>query len=396
MDYVRGMFRGVVAAFAAFAVMALLAAGALAWLGAPVNWSFIATVLAAAMGGPASLTGSVDAGRMTAAVDGTVGVLPLGLAAPGALVFCAVLAGPARTTLRAVAVRAAGAAVATAAVLVAVLAAGDGRLRIALPVGNTGTVRETLLVVRPDAGAAVLGGLIAFVVLVGFCVLRVLRPVGRIVARIALLGMIVPTLIGLVAALVVAAQRPPVAGVAVLFGANAVLVAVLTGFGAAPPAVLSGPVMTRLHGGHGGENWLLGGTAGSVAVRFAALVAFILLCAAVLAAVPPGPGTGRWQRAGLRSAAAGVTLTVVLAGMSAAGAGSVGLGVSVLFLNAQVLGLQVAPAVGWALLAGTVSGGLAGLVGSLVADARATPAAAPVEPAPQPLPRARDGAGERR
>jgi hypothetical protein len=398
MEIVRGIFRGAVAAVAAFGVMVLLAAGALAWLGAPVNWPFIATAVAAAVGGPASLTGSLDAGRVTAAVHGTVGVLPLGLAVPAAVVFGAVLVGSLRTSVRAVAVRAAGAAVTTAAVLVAVLAAGDGTLRIALPAGNTPTVRETLLVVRPDAGAAILGALLTFALLVGFCVLLVVVPHGRIVAGIAMLGMIVPTIIGLVAALIVAGHQPAVAGVAVFFGVNAVLVAVLSGFGASPP-VLTGPMTTRLHGSAGGQAWLLGDTAGSVAVRLVALAAFILLGAVLLAAVPPGSGGGRWRRAGLRSAVAGATLAVVLAGMSAAGGGSLELGLAVLFFNSPVFGLHVASAVGWALLAGAVSGGLAGLVGSLMADARARGVsgslAAPVEPAPQPVPSAWDRASER-
>ncbi|MEV6851383.1 hypothetical protein [Actinoplanes sp. NPDC051411] len=362
------------ATIAAFAVMGLLAAGALAALGAPVNWPFIATAVAAALGGPASLTGSLATGRVTASVHGTVGVLPLGLAVPAAVVFCVVLAGSARTPVRAVAVRAAGAAVTTTAVLVAVLAAGDGTLRIALPAG------KTLLAVRPDAGATVLGAVFAFVLLAGFCALLALVPHGRIVAGIALLGTIVPTVIALVAALVAAGHRPAVAGVALLFGVNAVLVAVLSGFGAAPPA-LTGPMTTRLHDSAGGQAWLLGDSAGPVAVRLGALAAFILLGAAVLAMVPPGAGGDRWRRAGRRAAVAGATLAAVLAGMSAAGGGSLELGLAVLFFNAPVLGLHVAPAVGWALLAGALSGGLAGLVGSLVADARARGLSrSPVEP----------------
>jgi hypothetical protein len=398
MTNLREILRGAAAPVAAFALMGLLAAGALAWLDAPVTWSFIATVLAAAAGGPASLTGSLDTGGTTAVVHGTVGVLPLGVAAPGAVVFCVVLLGSLRAPARTVALRAAGAAVAMAAVLVAVLAAGDGTVRTVVPVGNTGTMRESLLVVRPDAGATVLGGLLAFAVLAGFCVLLVLLPYRRTVARVALLGPVVPAVIGLVVALAVAAQRPGVAGVAVLFGANAVLVAVLAGFGAPPPDALGGPLATPLRSNAGGHDWLLGGAVGPLAVRLAALAAFVLLCAALLAMVPPGPGGSRWRRAGLRGLAAGATLAVVLAGMSAAGAGSLELGVAVLVFDAQVLGLHLAPAIGWALLAGAVSGGLAGLVGSLVADARATPRGVtrvPVEPAPQPVPGHWDGTSER-
>jgi len=161
--------------------------------------------------------------------------------------------------------------------------------------------------------------------------------------------------------------------VAVLFGADAVLAAVLSGFGAGPPAVLGGPLATKLRGGDGGHAWLLGDSAGPVAVRMAALAAFLVLGAALLATVRPDAGTGRRPRAATRAAVAGGTLAVVLAATTAAAAGAVRLGVTVLFFDAQVLSLRVAPAVGWALLAGAVAGGLAGLVGSLVADVRARP-----------------------
>ncbi|MFC7531613.1 hypothetical protein [Actinoplanes sp. GCM10030250] len=393
MDNVREILRGAAAPLTAFAVMGVLAACALSLMSTPVTWPFVAAVLAAAVGGPASMAGQLDTGQVPAVVHGTVGIVPLGVALPGAVVFCVLFAGAVRVPMRSLALRAAGAAGAMGAALIAVLAAGAATVRVSVPVGNTGTMRETVLVLRPDAGATVLGGSVALIVLIGFCVLLTLLPARRVVARVALLGPLVPIAVALAVASFVAAQRPAVAGVAVLFGVNAVLAAVLAAFGAPPPAVLGGPLSEPLRTGAGGHEWLLGGAAGPVAVRLAVLTAFVLL-GAVLLAVAPGPGSGRWQRAGLRGLIAGTTLALVFAGMAVAGAGSLRLGVAVLVFDVPVLDLRVAAGVWWALLAGAAGGGLAGVLGSLVADARAPLPAVTAAPVPVAVPQTVPGAGQ--
>jgi len=406
MDILRNLGRGAAAALAAFAVMGSLAVVALSRLETPVTWSLVAAVLATAVGGSATLTGSLDTGLVPIALEGTIDVLPLGLSGPGALVFCAILAGPVRaartvtTNGRAArtvpasgraartvpasgraartvatngraerpgpsagtasAVRTAGAAVAAGAVLAAVVNAGSARVDLALPLG---AAPATGLVVRPDTSSTLTGGLLAVVLLGAGCGLVSRLRCRRAVAAVPLAAVGALVVVGLVVAVLLVPRNAALAGVALLFGANAVLMALLGGFGA-PSTSLPSPLQTAA-GDHG---WLLG-SAGPIAVRLVALGVLIVACAAPLAFAAP-VGGDRWHRAGLRAVVSGSVLAVVLAALTVVSAGSLALGVSVVVFRTQVLALHVGPAVGWALLAGAVAGGAAGFVGSLLADVR--------------------------
>jgi len=462
MTYVREILRGAAAVLAAFVVMGALTAAVLSLIGTSVTWPFIAAVLAAALGGSVSAAGSLDTGQLPAIMQGTVGIVPLGVALPGAVVFCVMLLGAAERSVRPLTLRAAGATATAGAFLAAVLTAGEATVRVSLPTGTTGTMREALLVLRPDAASTVVGGSVALIALTGFCALLALLPsqpvmaqtaapprwgvpaekapagphqhvkaeaaaagperdgpaqavstgparrvvarvasagsVRRVLARVALAGAIGPVAVALVVAALVSTQRPEGAGVAVLFGVNAVLAAVLAGSGPSPIA-LGGPLSPPLQTAAGRHDWLVGGAAGPVAIRLAALAVLVLLCASLLATVRPGPGDSRWRRAGLRGLVAGATLALVLAAMAAAGAGELQLSVAVLRFRVPVLDLHLAAGAAAALLAGAVSGGLAGVLGSVVADAwaRFPKAAAGPGPAaaPQPLPSGRQRTSER-
>jgi hypothetical protein len=407
MNYVREILRGAAAVVAAFVVMGALAAGALGLIGTSVTWPFIAAVLAAAMGGSVSAAGSLDTGQLPAVVQGTVGVVPLGVALPGAVAFCVVLLGAAERSVRPLTLRAAGAAATAGAFLAAVLTAGEATVRVSVPAGTAGAMRDTLLVLRPDAGSTTVGGSVAVIALTGFCALLALLParrpvvpeasaglVRRVVVRVSLAGTVGPVVVALVVAALVAAQRPAVAGVAVLFGVNAVLAAALAGSGA-PPVALGGPLARPLHTVAGRQDWLLGGAAGPVGVRLAGLAVLVLLCATVVATVRPGPGGSRWRRAGLRGLVAGATLAPVLVAMAAVGAGELQLSVAVLRFRVPVLDLHLAVGAGKALVAGAVSGGLAGVLGSVVADAWARLPKAPAGPGPAPQPLAGGRTSER-
>ncbi|WP_328471060.1 hypothetical protein OHA21_06250 [Actinoplanes sp. NBC_00393] len=348
------ILRGAAAALGATMAMAVLAVAALATAGLPVTWPFVATVLAAAFGGPATLTGSLDAGAMGAVLHGTVDIAPLALSAVGALIFSVTLQGHVGTPMPVYARRVLGAAAMLLIVLAAVVAAPDATMAVTVPAGPASASQDAQLVIRPDTGATLISGLLGFTVLTGGGALLTLLPHRRIAARAALTGLATPIAAGVAIAAVVATQRPSLAGVALLFGGNAAMLA-------GPSSItLGGPLADRLD-----PNYQLpDAAAGALAVP-------LILAAFVLATVPPGDGN-RWQRAGRRALVAGAVLAVVFAALSLAGAGRLSLGLMVLILNAELLTVQLVPAIGWAALAGAAGGGLAGLLGSLMADMRRT------------------------
>jgi hypothetical protein len=382
MTALRETTRGAAATAAALVVMGLLAVCALACLHAPVNWPFAAVVLSAAFGGSASLTGSVEAGSVAANLAGTIDVMPLGITGAGALAFCVVFLRSWPGRLSALVPRAAGAAVVLAAGLAALAVAGDAAVTVPLPVGRAGGgVREALLTVRPDPTSTVLGGLVWLAVLVAVAAALSRLPYRRTVGTAVVVAPAAFVLAGLLVTVAAGIWRPAAAAAALLFGPNALLAALLTSFGAAPPTAVS-PAGTTVPGAAGQAGWLLHDTAGSTAVRVAVVLAFVLLCAVALAAVPPEPGGSRRQRAGMRALVSGVALAVVLAGMATVAAGSLDLGLSVFVFQVRILSLTLPAATGWALLAGALCGGLAGFAGSLVADARRPSAEAGPGPAP--------------
>ena len=366
MNTLRNALRGAAAVLAATVVTAGLAAAAIALLDLP--FSLLPAVLVAAVGGPASLTSSIDTGFLPVALQGTVDVVPLGIAGPGAVVFAVVLLGSLRTPLRALAVRTAGAA-GTAVVVLAVLStAKSTSIDIPLPLDGTPLPTEAQLVIQPDGGSAVFTGLLALLVLAAGCALLTRLPYRRTVAATALAGPVVLIAVGLAVAAVVATRQPALAGVALLFGANAVLLAVLAAFGASSLTSVGGPLAQVLDSVAGRDVWLLGGVAPGP-LRVAGVLMFVLVCTVALTLVTPEVGN-RWRRAGGQALVAGTVLAVVLAVTAMIGAGSLDLGVSLAVFRTPLLALRFEPAVGWALLAGVVTGGLAGLAGSLTADVR--------------------------
>jgi hypothetical protein len=216
--------------------------------------------------------------------------------------------------------------------------------------------------IRPETGDTMLGGLVALVALIGGCALLTVLPHRRVLVTAASAGPAVLVGAGLVLAAVAATQRPPAAGLAILYGPNLVLVALLAVFGAPSPLVLGGPLAARLSEHTGSPP----GTGPGALV----LVLFVLVTAGLLATAPPGGDGSRLRRAGLRALIAGTVLAAVLAALSQAAGGELELGVQVLVFNVDVLAVTLAPAMGWAALAGAAGGGLAGFVGSLLADIR--------------------------
>jgi hypothetical protein len=383
MDRIGELLRGVIASLAAFLVMGALATAALFAAGAPVNWPFVAAVLAAACGGSTTLSGSLDVARGTVLADGSAHVLPMGVTGPAVLVFGALLLLlPGRR--RRMWLRAAGAAVAFAALLAVPLTAGAATVRIRPPVGSDAVTRDLVLGIRPDTGATLIGAGAGFVILVGACWLLTVVPARRTVVTTAALGVGLIVLGGLATVPVLASARPGLAGVALLIGPNAVLAAGLAGLGAPSGIDLDGPVARSLRGAATGGRLPLADNNGSTFVRVVVILILVVLGAAVLASVPSAAGGSRWTRAGRRALVAGGTLGVVMGVLAAAAGGSLDLQVSMLIFRVPVLSLHVGPSIVWAVIAGVLAGLVAGAVGSLGADIRRRPAVEPIEAAVAP------------
>ncbi|MFG1922619.1 hypothetical protein [Cryptosporangium sp. NPDC048952] len=308
----KNLLRGVAATVAASAVMAALAAVALALLDLPL--ALAPTVLTAALGGPVTLTGTVDTGFIPVALQGTVDILPLGIAAPGVVVFVVVLAG------KDLLLRAAG-AVGTAAVFLAVLSTADGTtVDVPLPTGPAG------LTVQP--GSAVLPGLLVVVGVAAACVVVSRLPYRRTILVTTLVAPSVPVVIGLIVAVVAATREPALGGVALLFGANAVLVG--------SPS-MEGPL---------GGDWF----AAPSGLRIVAIVLFVVVVAVVV------------KPSRTNTVVASVSLASALALTALLASGDISLAV----FHIPLLAVRLEPGIGWALL----TGALAGAAGSLTADVR--------------------------
>lgn len=377
METFKEFVRGVIASLTTALVMGALATAALLAVGVPVTWPFVAAVLAAACGGSTTLSGSLDAARGPVLADGGAHVLPLGITGPAVLVFGALLLLlPGRP--RRVWLRVAGAATAFAAFLGILLAAGAATVHVRPPVTANGATRDLVLHVRPDAGATLLGAGAGFVILAGTGWLLAVVPARRTVATTAALGVGLIVLGGLATVPVLASARPGLAGVALLIGPNAVLAAGLAGLGAPAGIDVDGPVARSMRGAAAGGRLPLADSTGSTLVRIVVILVLVMLCAAVLASVPPAADGSRWTRAGQRALVAGGTLGVVMGVLAAVAGGSLDLAISMLVVRIPVLSFHVGPSIGWAAVAGVLTGLVAGAVGSLMADIRRRPAAEPI------------------